>query len=854
MTQIPSQLAASLKNVEPRYIRVAPRSKQPVDNGWQKRENWMSADNPTLIEWLSQGGNYGVATGFGLGILDADHQDVRSLVESNFPESTMVETPGHKGLQYYFLSDLTRKVFLRTSNGEHAGEILTEGFMGVGPGSIHPNGQEYKLRSAAPLAKLSNSDLSKLLGTHLVPAKEVAQTERTAASERKTALDIRKVVPLQGLTKQGDEYYGPHPVHGSETGHNFWVNPSKNCWHCFRHESGGGPLLWLAVETKLVSCESAGPGILRGKLFKDALQIASERGYLPKQAPKPTEPLDETSQASKIVNRFLSEQPLLFHDERHVSYARLRNSPSQILRLRTTEMRPKLAGLLWEAEGKVPGSEAVSSALNVLQFLASKGPMHPLNNRVAWHDDVIWLDLTDENWRAVRITEKDWTIEVEPPTLFRRYPSQLPLPTPVHGGNPWKLLAYVNVRQRDQLLFMVYVATLFIPGIPHVILLLHGPQGSTKTTLQTLVKDLVDPSAIGVSTLPRDERELIQALDHAYLNYFDNVSSLNPWISDALCRATTGAGFSKRQLYTDDEDVIYRLQRPIGMNGINVTAERPDLLDRCILIELDSVPDEKRRQLREVQAKFREDLPNVLGGFLDTIVKALMFPEPTLDRTHRMADFLSWGCRIAVALGRSDEKFLLAYEENIREAAEEATRADVVAEVLLEYLDATKDRAWEGSATALLGELRLKADKLHISTRQKEWPKGSNALTRRLRRLKDSLSRIGYNIEFTRGRHRLISIAFEAGKVSKIPSKSSTPSRHERFSDDIDDVDDTSGSFPVIALDVLRRILGPFSDDYAVEQLMKSGVGRTEAEVLLTRFISEGLLATDPQGYLRLVK
>ena len=87
-----------------------------------------------------------------------------------------------------------------------------------------------------------------------------------------------------------------------------------------------------------------------------------------------------------------------------------------------------------------------------------------------------------------------------------------------------------------------------------------------------------------------------------------------------------------------------------------------------------------------------------MGGLLDTLVKALNLPEPKLDRTNRMADFLSWGYRIAEALGRSGEEFLQAYEENIREAAEEAVRADIVAEALLEFLEAT---------TIMLGKAQL---------------------------------------------------------------------------------------------------------------------------------------------------
>jgi hypothetical protein len=415
-------------------------------------------------------------------------------------------------------------------------------------------------------------------------------------------------------------------------------------------------------------------------------------------------------------------------------------------------------------------------------------------------------------------------------------------------------LDYLNIQEKDRLLFMVYVGTLLTPDIPHAVLVLHGPQGSTKTTLMTLLKELLDPSAVGVGTLPKDERELVQALDHSYLNYFDNVSSLKDWVSDALCRATTGLGFSKRQLYTDDEDMIYRLLRPIGINGINVVAQKPDLLDRSLLIGLEQIPDDKRRQLKEVQEKFRQDLPLILGGLLDTIVKALNMPEPKLDRTYRMADFLSCGYRIAEALGSSGENFLQAYGENIREAAEEAVRADILAEVLLEFLEASQKQGWEGTATALLSELRSKADDLHVSTRQMAWPKSSSALTRRLRLLKDPLHKIGYIIEFTRGQKRVISVAFEPRKIPKTPSKPSTPSTQGQLVDDIDDVDDTSETFPAAALGALRKIKRAFTDDYAVEQIMETGVGRVEAEACVKRMINEGLLARDPEGYLRLVK
>jgi hypothetical protein len=91
----------------------------------------------------------------------------------------------------------------------------------------------------------------------------------------------------------------------------------------------------------------------------------------------------------------------------------------------------------------------------------------------------------------------------------------------------------------DKLLFRVYLVSLFIPDIPHVILVLYGDQGSAKTTLFKLIKSLVDPSKTDVLTFSKNTQEMVQKLDHHWFCDFDNVSDLPDWLSDMLCRAST---------------------------------------------------------------------------------------------------------------------------------------------------------------------------------------------------------------------------------------------------------------------------------------------------------------------------
>jgi len=127
----------------------------------------------------------------------------------------------------------------------------------------------------------------------------------------------------------------------------------------------------------------------------------------------------------------------------------------------------------------------------------------------------------------------------------------------------------------------------------------YGDQGSAKTTAEKMLLELVDPSSTPCLRT-RDAAELVQALAHRFAAVLDNVSSLPTWLSDLLCCAITGDGFTKRQLFTDDDDVIYSYRRAILFNGINIAISKPDLLDRSLLIQLERISDEHRREEAEV--------------------------------------------------------------------------------------------------------------------------------------------------------------------------------------------------------------------------------------------------------------
>ena len=86
-----------------------------------------------------------------------------------------------------------------------------------------------------------------------------------------------------------------------------------------------------------------------------------------------------------------------------------------------------------------------------------------------------------------------------------------------------------------------------------------------------------------------------QRVSDSHVLAFDNLSGLPPWLSDTLCRLTSGGAFSARRLFTDQDEILFAAARPIILNGIEDVITRPDLADRAILLTLAPIAERQRR-------------------------------------------------------------------------------------------------------------------------------------------------------------------------------------------------------------------------------------------------------------------
>src|SRR5262244_2025134 len=517
----------------------------------------------------------------------------------------------------------------------------------------------------------------------------------------------------------------------------------------------------------LKRCDRAAFEALRAQLKKAGCRvtaldeaIAEENGDTGKRGP---------TQADILID--LAQTAELFHSADGTGFADLDiNGHRETWAIRAKGFRRWLARSFFDATQGAPSSEALQSALNVIEAKAHfDAPERMVHVRVGGVDGRIYLDLCDENWRAVEIDTTGWRVIDNPPVRFRRAAGMQSLPMPVSGGSVDTLRTFLNVKtDADFVLVVAWALAALRNRGPYPVIVLSGEQGSAKSTFSAILRALLDPNTAPLRALPREDRDLFIAASNGHLLAFDNVSGLPAWISDTLCRLATGAGFAVRQLYTDQDEVLFDAARPVILNGIEEVVNRPDLADRAVFLTLQPIPEEHRRPEQELWAAFDAARPRVLGVLLDAVVVGLKrLPETRLEKLPRMADFALWATACETALWPAGT-FWSAYCGNRDAAVEGVIDADPIATAVRAVM-ATRT-VWTGTASDLLGALaEVVGERV---AKSKSWPDGPRALAGRLRRAATFLRKIGIEIGFGReGRARTRTINITAIQTLSMPEK-----------------------------------------------------------------------------------
>ncbi|MGY4800158.1 hypothetical protein [Teichococcus aerofrigidensis] len=521
--------------------------------------------------------------------------------------------------------------------------------------------------------------------------------------------------------------------------------------------------------------------------------------------PQQDEEEGRTGQRQQIVDAVLDAGVLFWRDPDWNTFATVKGQRGEIARFR---VRTKAFAMLVRSiyakrhptRSGHPGSvsdKALSEALPALEAMAINEAPRLHEVRVLRDKGVIWLDLGNEDWQLARIDASGWRIVASADVPLVRPVGVRALPVPAADPDALtKLRRLLNLwvprnaagqeDLTDLRLVVAWLLAALYPSGPYPVLALDGEQGSGKSTASKMLRRLVDPNMAEHRATPRSEDDLLIAAQNGRIVAIDNVSYLDPDMADALCRLATGAGFSKRRLYSDSEEVIVSVARPVLLNGIPSLLARGDLADRALAIALPPIPDAARKPEDEVWKDFDAAAPGILALLLDGLALALKrLPTLRLSRLPRMADFARLACAAAPAFGWTEEEMLEAIEGNRAAAVANVIEADPIAVAIQSIAtNHASHTAWTGSATRLL-ELVNEAVPIEIQ-RERGYPKDAARLSARLKRVSPALRRAGVTVTLPTsggraGREIRISLWEQEGEQRSERSQRSTPDNPDTY-------------------------------------------------------------------------
>ena len=215
--------------------------------------------------------------------------------------------------------------------------------------------------------------------------------------------------------------------------------------------------------------------------------------------------------------------------------------------------------------------------------------------RVGKQEGTLYLDLANERGEVVEIGEFGWKISTSPAVRFLHPQGMMALPVPAKAGDGLReLRGFLNLSHEHFVLIVSWVVAVLRALGPYPVLVLNSEKGAGKTMTTKILRSLIDPNVALVRGAPRDERDLMVAASHSWIQAYDNLSPPPEWLSNCFCRLSTGGGFATRKLYSDDEQQLFCAQRPIILNGITEIVTREDLIDRSILVSLPTIPKKKK--------------------------------------------------------------------------------------------------------------------------------------------------------------------------------------------------------------------------------------------------------------------
>lgn len=504
------------------------------------------------------------------------------------------------------------------------------------------------------------------------------------------------------------------------------------------------------------------------KGWKDLIKLYPDSRMKPPKHKKAE--TEEENAVNTLLRDIEEEQHTFYHDRAETPYVCVtQEGIIQYMEVYGADYKRHIRYMYYDRYQRAVPKEALQQVQDTLAVKAQiEGKEITPAYRCAYQDGKIYYYLADREQTVICIDENGYRVIAESPVPFIKKQNMSEQVLPKRAKDTLKKLGmkyWQFATPDDRILHWILLISRFIAEGSQPLIYYFGDRGSAKSTSMRLDKMIVDPSEIDIKALPKSISDAVAAVSNQYMVSFDNVSRISDELSDIFCIVATHGYYSKKMLYSNNQEFAIKLNARVSFSGITNLSTKPDLIDRIVCLKLNRIDSSNRRTEEKIMKEFQTDLPYILDKIFRILSKAIpIYNDLKLERLPRMADFAKWGYAIAEALGYGGERFLRIYESNQADLLENLVSEDSLITVLIEAMK--KHNYFKGTVTELLVSLTNMAEKMEIDTRV-GWARDASSLSRKLYENQSVLSMFGISVN--RGKSngdRYIELTMEAGDNS----------------------------------------------------------------------------------------
>ncbi len=236
---IPKQL----QNPEFRFILLKPKSKVPIQNQWQNKNNY-SYNDPQLQQHLASGGNFGIVCGYNnLVVIDFDSAAALEKLSPLLPSTFTIRT-GTGLLHCYYSVDNPENLKIFDEEKNTLIDIQGKGKQVVCAGSQHPNGNYYSVQNDVPITNLTMAEIKSIIASVYPQVIENAVRKKVSTTTIKQTSEIELIKSKVSIPELLSGYN--ISTNKNPTGCLFHSSKGEKClsfkediWYCFHCEEGG---------------------------------------------------------------------------------------------------------------------------------------------------------------------------------------------------------------------------------------------------------------------------------------------------------------------------------------------------------------------------------------------------------------------------------------------------------------------------------------------------------------------------------------------------------------------------------------------------------------------------------------